>query len=257
MMKPVRLPIRAGSQGAFIMSFFSSAVRIAAPILLIIALVACGDSEPGQRKAFIGFLQDINGRSGVHFLVPTAADEKAFGPYLQHYAIFIDFNKDMEAATNDYYGHLKQLGVGPGSTPRTIEQMAAAPQDLPAAEDLIDKMLQTIEARLAKLVAARKALVQPDDLKAVYDRTFAKLVTAPAAAMKNSVKALDQGIDSSIRLVTYINTHRNKLTLSGMRIEARDQRTLDELGPLMRAHQEAGERFVAAQRQSERVLESD
>jgi hypothetical protein len=242
---------------ALIMSFFNRAASVAALILFAITLAACGDSEPSQRKAFIGFLQEINGRPGVHFLLPTAADEKAFGPYLQHYAIFVDFNKDMEAATSDYYGHLKQLGVGPASTPRTIEQMAAAPQDLPAAKDLIDKMLQTIEARLAKLIAARNALVQPDDLKTVYDRTFAKLVTAPAAALKNTVKALDQGIDSSIKLVTYINTHRNKLTVSGVRIEARDQRTLDELGPLMRAHQEAGERFAAAQRESERVLESD
>jgi hypothetical protein len=256
MMKPVGLPVRADRKG-IIMSFLNRAARVAAPILFAIALTACGDSEPAQRKAFIGFLQDINGRSGVHFLLPTAADEKAFGPYLQHYEIFVDFNKDMEAATSDYYGHLKQLGIGPASTPRTIEQMAAAPQDLPAAKDLVDKMVQAIEARLAKLVAARNALVQPDDLKAVYDKTFAKLVTAPASALENSVKALDQGIDSSIKLVAYINTHRNRLTVSGMRIEAKDQRTLDELGPLMRAHQEAGERFAAALRESQRVLESD
>jgi hypothetical protein len=138
------------------MSFLSHIPRVAAAILVAIALVACGDSEPGQRKAFIGFLQEMNSRPGVHFLLPTAADEKAFGPYLQHYEIFVDFNKDMQAATNDYFGHLRQLGVGPGSTPRTIEQMAAAPQDLPAAKDLIDKMQQTIEARLAKLIAAPK-----------------------------------------------------------------------------------------------------
>jgi hypothetical protein len=239
------------------MSFFIRAARIVAPILLAAALAACGDGEADQRKAFIGFLQDINGRPGVHVLKPTAADEKAFGPYLQHYAIILDFNKDMEAVTSDYTGGLMQLGVGPASNPRTIEQMAAAPQDLPTARDLIGKAVQAIEARLAKLVAARNALVQPDDLKAVYDKTFAKLITAPAAALENSIKALDQGIDSSIKLVAYINTHRNKLTVSGMRIEAKDQRTLDELGPLMRAHQEASERFAAAQRENQRVLESD
>jgi hypothetical protein len=239
------------------MSFFIRAARIVAPILLAAALAACGDGEADQRKAFIGFLQDINGRPGVHVLKPTAADEKAFGPYLQHYAIILDFNKDMEAVTSDYTGGLMQLGVGPASNPRTIEQMAAAPQDLLTARDLIGKAVQAIEARLVKLVAARNALVQPDDLKAVYDKTFAKLITAPEAALENSIKALDQGIDSSIKLVAYINTHRNKLTVSGMRIEAKDQRTLDELGPLMRAHQEAGERFAAAQRENQRVLESD
>jgi len=36
-----------------------------------------------------------------------------------------------------------------------------------------------------------------------------------------------------------------------MQIQAKDQRTLDELQPLMKAYQDAGERFVAAQRQSD------
>jgi hypothetical protein len=38
-----------------------------------------------------------------------------------------------------------------------------------------------------------------------------------------------------------------------MQIQAKDQRTLDDLTPLMKAYQDAGERFVAAQRASERV----
>ena len=73
-------------------------------------------------------------------------------------------------------------------------------------------------------------------------------------AMANSAKALDVGIDATIALVTYINTHRAKLVVSGMQIQAKDQRTLDDLQPLMKAYQDAGERFVAAQRQSDRVL---
>jgi hypothetical protein len=36
-----------------------------------------GNSEADQRKAFIGFLQDINNRPGIHFLVPTVNDQKA------------------------------------------------------------------------------------------------------------------------------------------------------------------------------------
>ena len=115
-------------------------------------------------------------------------------------------------------------------------------------------MEQGIETRLAKINADRAALKQPDDLKAVYDKTFDKLVTAPAMAMANSAKALDSGIDATIALVTYINAHRAKLVVSGMQIQARDQRTLDDLQPLMKAYQDAGERFVAAQRQSDLVL---
>jgi hypothetical protein len=76
-------------------------------------------------------------------------------------------------------------------------------------------------------------------------------------AMENSAKGLGGGIDAAIALVTYINVHRTKLVVSGMQIQAKDQRTLDELAPLMKAYQDAGERFVAAQRQSERVLQGN
>ena len=76
------------------MSIADRAARWAAVIVFAATLVAWGNSEADQRKAFIGFLQDINNRPGIYFLVPTANDEKAFGPYLAHYAIILDFNRD-------------------------------------------------------------------------------------------------------------------------------------------------------------------
>ena len=63
-----------------------------------------------------------------------------------------------------------------------------------------EKMEQTVETLLARLNAARSALVQPDDLKAVYDKTFDKLVAMPTKAFERSEKALDEGIDASIKL---------------------------------------------------------
>ena len=230
------------------MSILKRVTRGVLPVLFAAALAAWGDSETDQRKAFIRFLQDINSRTGVHYLVPTPADEKAFGPYLQQYAMILDFNKDMKSRMDEFVAQIIRLGYGPTSTPRTIEQMAAAPQDLVVARDAVGKMEQGIEMRLAKINAERTALKQPDDLKAMYDKTFEKLVTAPALAMEKSAKAFDVAIDASIKLADYINSHRNKLAVSGMQIQAKDQRTLDELGPLLKARQDAGERFLAAQR---------
>jgi hypothetical protein len=235
----------------------SRAAVIAALIVFAVPLVACGDGEAEQRKAFIGFLQDINGRSGVHFLVPTAADEKAFGPYLQHYAIIMDYDNEMKAPMDDFAAQIMKLGYGPASTARTIEQMAATPQDLVVAKNAVDKMEEGLETRLAKVNADRGGLKQPDDLKAIYDKTFDKLVTAPTVAMENSARALETGLDASIKLADYINSHRGKLVVSGMQIQAKDQRTLDEVRPLLDAHQEAGARFVAAQREGQRVLQDD
>jgi hypothetical protein len=241
------------------MSLLNRAVRSAVCIVFVATLAgfSWGNSEADQRKAFIAFLQDINNRPGIHFLVPNANDEKALGPYLQHYAIILDFDKDMKAPTQDFLAQLTKLGYGPNPSPRSIERLAATPADLTAAKDVVDKMEQGLETRLAKVTADRATLKQPDDLKAAYDKTFDKLVVAPTLAFENSAKALSTGIDAALALVNYTNAHRAKLVVSGMQIQAKDQRTLDELQPLMKAYQDAGERFIAAQRQSDRVLQGN
>jgi hypothetical protein len=251
------LAYRVKQAGEHFMSIADRVTRCATVFLFATTLAAWGNSEPDQRKAFIGFLQDINNRPGIHFMVPTASDEKALGPYLQQYAIILDFNKDLKAAMGDFTAQIVKLGFGPNPSLRSIEQVAAAPADLVAAKDVAGKMVQLIETRLAKLNADRAALKQPDDLKTVYDKTFDKLVTAPTLATENSTKALVSGIDTAIALADYINAHRTKVLVSGMQIQAKDQHTLNELAPLLAAYQQAGERFVAMQRQTERVLQGN
>jgi acyl transferase domain-containing protein len=236
------------------MSLFIRALRGALCIMFAAALAGWGNSEADARKAFIAFLQDINARAGAHVLIPNANDEKAFGPYLQHYAIILDFNKDMSASTQDFVAQLIKLGFGPNPSPRSIEQLAAAPADLAVAKEAVDKIEQGLETRLAKANADRAALKQPDDLKVVYDKTFERLVAAPALAFENSAKALSAGVDATLALVTYINAHRTKLVVSAMQIQAKDQHTLDEIAPLMKAYQDAGERVIAAQRANAAVV---
>ena len=145
------------------MSVLNRAVRSAICILFAAALAgfSWGNSEADQRKAFIAFLQDINNRPGIHFLVPNASDEKAMGPYLQHYGIILDFDKDMKAPMQDFLAQLIKLGFGPNPSPRTIEQIAAAPADLTAAKDTVDKMEQGLETRLAKVTADRRRSSSP------------------------------------------------------------------------------------------------
>jgi Protein of unknown function (DUF3053) len=228
------------------MSALNRVARGIIGIVFALTLAAWGNSEADQRKAFIAFLADINNRPGIHLLVPSANDEKAFGPYAQHYALILDFNREMNASMSDFIAQLVKLGFGPNPSPRTIEQIAAAPADLAALKDVVTRMEQSIETRLVKLNADRAALKQPDDLKAVYDKTFDRLVTAPTLSMENYTKATGSGVDATTALVAYINARRGKLVVSGMQIQAKDQRTLDELKPLMKAYQDAGERFIAA-----------
>ena len=122
------------------MSIRNRAVRSAMCIVFAATLAgfSWGNSEAEQRKAFIAFLQDINSRAGAHVLVPNASDEKAFGPYLQHYAIILDFNKDMSISVQDFMTQMIKFGFGPNPNPRTIEQMAAAPADLTVLKGILD-----------------------------------------------------------------------------------------------------------------------
>ncbi len=82
-------------------------------------------------------------------------------------------------------------------------------------------------------------------------------MTTPTQAFENSSKALLEGLDASIKLTDYINSHRTKLSVSGMQVRAKDQHTLDEVGALIKAHAAAGEKFVAAQRDGMRVVNDD
>jgi hypothetical protein len=217
---------------------------------IVLCTAGCGNSEADQRKAFIQFLDEINHRVGVHFLAPKPEEEKAFGDYLRHYRVILDFNKDMKAMTADYGAGMKKLSSGP----QTLEQMAGRRQDFVTIKELTTKTMQAFEARLAKANAERAALQQPDDLKAVYTKTFDKLVTAPVQAMIASDKALLEYVDSSMQLADYINDHRGKVTVSGSQMRANDAKTLAEVNALLKAHQEAQKRFQNAQRAGGRVV---
>jgi hypothetical protein len=122
----------------------------AALILIAVGLAACGDSEADQRKAFIKFLDEINRRAGVHFLAPKPEEEKAFGDYLRHYTVILDFNKDMKIIFNDYTDAMKKMGIGPNSRAQTLEQMVARRQDFPVMKEVTTKTMQAIDARLAQ-----------------------------------------------------------------------------------------------------------
>jgi hypothetical protein len=77
--------------------FNRRAAGIAALVLLAVGLTACGESEPDQRKAFIGFLQTrIVDKPGVHIARPTDDEKKSFGPYSAHYAVILGFIDDID-----------------------------------------------------------------------------------------------------------------------------------------------------------------
>ena len=173
---------------------------------------------------------------------------------MRHYTVILDFNKDMKVIAGDYADGMKKIGAGPNVQAQTLEQMVTRRQDFVTIKEVTAKTMQAFQARLAKANAERGALQQPDDLKAVYDRTFDKLITAPVQAMIASDQALLAYVDSSARLADYINEHRTKLTVTGSQMRSSDAKTLAEINVLIKAHQDAQKRFQDAQRAGDRIV---
>jgi hypothetical protein len=210
--------------------------------------------RPDERKAFVKFLEEINHRSGVHFLRPKPEEERDFGRYLRHCTVINDLNKDLTATSDDYNERLEKLDIGLDNPARSIEQMVARRQYFPVITEETAKFVQTIETRVAKVNAERGALQQPDELKAVYTTVFDKLITALARAMVNSNKALIEITDSSMRLVDYVSDHRGKLTVSGTQFRTDDAKIQAAVNALIKEHQDVDKRIQDSQREGSRVL---
>lgn len=229
------------------------AAGFAALILLAAGLVACGDSEADQRKAFIKFLQDINHRAGVHFLNPTAEDRVAFGDYFHHYEIITAHNTAMGKTSSAFNARANQIASGRNA--QSIEDVVNRRDAMAGLKDEVGKMQIELDKRLAEANSQRAALKQPDDLKAVYDVTFDRLVIKPTQAVKNQMKALEDGLAASLQVADYVHSHAGKVTVKGQQILATDTKTLAELKVLMDARTAAAKRLEEASRELQHVLQ--
>ena len=230
--------------------------RVAAFVTLAafaIVLVGCGDSEADQRKAFIKFLQDINHRAGVHFLKPTDEDRVSFGDYYHHYEIITVHNTSMGKTSGAFNARASHITSGRNA--QSIEDVVNRRDAMASLKDEVGKLQVEIDQRLAEVKNQRAALKQPDDLKAVYDVTFDRLVIKPTQAVKNQMKALEDGLAASVQVADYVRSHPGKVTVKGQQILATDPKTLSELKVLMDARTATARHLEEAGRQLQRVLQ--
>src|SRR5215208_7307017 len=112
---------RAGrSEGEGMTHARLSYARVAVVLLLAAGVIACGDSEATQRKAFIDFLQTrIIAKPGVHVPKLTEQETAAFGPYAGHYAVIADFNAGLDEVVS------KPMQRALAAAPRALDQLAA------------------------------------------------------------------------------------------------------------------------------------
>ncbi len=200
-------------------------------LAMLIALNGCGDKEPQQRKAFIDFLQTrVIAKPQMAVPQLTEADKKAFGPYADHYAVITDFHKAMNEEMN---GSLAPAFI-------SLSDVGSVDKLL-AKRDQLQKMSDDSTAWQQKLVQLRAdtdkkhaALKQPDDLKAVYDRAYDKVIVQPDILAEQVFTLLPKVLTLVVAKADFIKSQGNNVKIIGNTVQFSDQQTLDKFNEIQK-----------------------
>lgn len=218
-------------------------------LALPLVLAACGSKEPEQRAAFTQFLQTrIVDKPGVRVPKLTEEEKKSFGDYAAQYAVITDFNAAMDASVKPM-GNLMQKGAV-----RSLNDVIARRDDIKTVQTALKDMSEALAKEQAKADAARAQLKQPDDLKAVYDKAYAKTVTVPAETFREVLPQISGTLDSSLKLAEYVETHKAQIDLSGPMPKVQDPTVLAELNKLLQDLTAQAQKVQQAQTRLQAVM---
>jgi len=225
---------------------------VAALLLFCGGLAACGDSEADQRKAFIHFLQVfIVDKPGVHVPRPTDEDIRSFGPYAAHYAVITNFTANPEMVGVG----AKMVQVTQKTSIHSIQELVDHRAEIKSVSADLANLREAMNREFAKASAARDALEQPDDLKAVFDKAFDKDVAAPVKAFNEAIPLAVDIAAVSVKLGDYIDSHRDRVVVSGTSVGGKDAQTVKELNEFLRALSVDGTKFQGAQQRLHDTLQ--
>jgi hypothetical protein len=217
--------------------------RGAVGMLTLFALLACGDNEPTQRKAFIEFLQTrIIAKAGLHVPKLTPEETAAFGGYAKDYAVIADFNAGLDRAVSTPLHKAIEAGA-----PRSLGEAVTRRQEIAAVAAGLEAIRGALDQQLKVADAAHAALKQPDDLKPVYDAAYARDVTVPAKAMVEIFPDVDETTKAILTLADFIAEHKDKIKINGSAIEINDAALQAPVAAMIEALRAKNEAIVKAQ----------
>lgn len=218
-------------------------------LALPLALIACGNDEPKQRAAFTEFLQTrIVDKPGVRVPKLTAEESKSFGDYTRHYAVISDFNGDMDAAAKPLSGLLQKGAV------RSLNDVIDRREDIKTAQAGLNDMGVQLKEHKAKADSAHAQLKQPDDLKVVYDKAYAKTVSVPADTFLEVLPQINGTLDSSLKVADYVTAHKEQIDIKGPVVTVKDPNVQAELNTLLQELNSQAQAVQKAQQKLQGVM---
>ncbi len=184
-------------------------------LLILAALLplgACADNEPERRGAFINVLrQNVLEQSGGRIALLTEADKKAIGPYAEHFAVLADTVASDRINVTDAVNEIRRLA----DEMRRTTDPAGRLERLERLEAALASVRRDVETAIAEAQAKRAALKHPQDLKAVYDQAYEKLI---GNRSKAAVEIFDLSADliGAFRAVNdYVSANPDKVHYGG------------------------------------------
>ena len=181
-----------------------------AALLMVVTLSGCFDKEGDQRKAFIDFLQNTAMRSGDRLPTLTSEQKKQFGSLVSDYAILYGFSQQMNQAMDQ--------GIKP--VVDTVNGIRA-PQDyltqrntLRQENGALNVLGQQVENAKMQADSALATLKQPEELKVVFDKVYAKVVTHPAEAIAPLIPAAQSLTQQLMQVGDYIAEQDGKVSFN-------------------------------------------
>ncbi|MBJ7223364.1 DUF3053 domain-containing protein [Brenneria sp. L3-3C-1] len=188
------------------------------PILMFfmgLQLVACGDSEADQRKAFTDFLQNVQQQQDGKLPALTEEQKKTFGPFVNDYAILTTFSQQVNQAVA-------------GSLTPMLEQVShiRVPQDYLSQRDNLRQSIgalnllgQQVQAAKAQADNAHRALKQPEELQVAYERLYARVVTQPTNVLLPVIPSAIAFAQSLIQVGDYLQAQGDQVVFNGASVQ--------------------------------------
>lgn len=169
-------------------------------VLMALSLSGCFDKEGDQRKAFINFLQNTVMRSGERLPMLTADQKKQFGPFVSDYAVLYGYaqqvNQAMDAGVKPVIDSVNNIRV-----PQDYMTQREALRQANGALGVLNQQLQN--ARM-QADSARGTLKQNDELKAVFNKAWDKVVVQPHNALQPLIPAAQTFTQQLVQVGDYI-----------------------------------------------------